>query len=358
MAYVFSDGYGFLQNSSSGMGSAVNIKYKKKYNKIKRIIKDLVFENAALCDQVSQMQEKILIVKEERRFLLKKLYHLQAIAETDNQLQIHTPKPPTAGLSPPSATSDTSSSAKKTSAKKRATSEILETFKMNPKMKKSNTTKTKKIVHPIPLDITGRPVFPIVLGGLTVHSLGEVVSDRPDYHSEDLIFPVGYCSTRVYGSLKDPERKCVYTCKIVDGGTAPSFEIVADSDLDAPLVGNSARECHSMLLRHINHAVGVEVVNTKGRGPEFFGFSHPTIQNLIQSSPGTRKCSLYKWSKFEVSRSGGEPVMEENDPSLNFDALQRSIAFSKSHMVSAIKDEPSEQLLSSSSATLRDLLMS
>jgi hypothetical protein len=28
------------------------------------------------------MQEKILIVKEERRFLLKKLYHLQAIAGT------------------------------------------------------------------------------------------------------------------------------------------------------------------------------------------------------------------------------------------------------------------------------------
>jgi hypothetical protein len=45
---------------------------------------------------------------------------------------------------------------------------------MNPKMKKSSATKAKKIVQPIPLDITGRPVFPIVLGGLTVHSLGEV----------------------------------------------------------------------------------------------------------------------------------------------------------------------------------------
>jgi hypothetical protein len=40
---MFSDGYGYLQNSSSGLGSAVNMKYKKKYNKIKRIIKDLVF---------------------------------------------------------------------------------------------------------------------------------------------------------------------------------------------------------------------------------------------------------------------------------------------------------------------------
>jgi hypothetical protein len=49
------------------------------------------------------------------------------LPETDNQLQIHTPKLPTAGLSPPSATSDISSSAKKTSAKKRSTSEILGT---------------------------------------------------------------------------------------------------------------------------------------------------------------------------------------------------------------------------------------
>ena len=49
-----------------------------------------------------------------------------------------------------------------------------ESLKMNPKMKKSSSTKAKKIVQPIPLDITGRPVFPIVLGGLTVHSLGEV----------------------------------------------------------------------------------------------------------------------------------------------------------------------------------------
>lgn len=357
MSYSFSGGYAYFQNSSGATSSAVNMKYKKKYNKIKRVIKDLVFENAALCDQVSQMQEKILIVKEERRFLLKKLYQLQAAAEAENQLQVHIPKMQTTGLSPPSATTDATPSGKKASAKKRSTSEILESLKMNPKLKKSSSSKTKKIVQPIPLDITGRPVFPIVLGGLTVHSLGEVVSDRPDYHTEDLIFPVGYCSTRVYGSLKDPEKKCVYTCKILDGGPVPSFEIVADSDLDAPLIGSSANDCHSMLLRHINRAVGIDVVNTKGRGPEFFGFSHPTIQNLIQSSPGTRKCTSYKWSKFEVNRTG-EPLVEENDASLSFDALQRSIAFSKSHMVSVIKEEPTDQLLGNTSATLRDLLMS
>lgn len=43
MSYIFSDRYGYLQNSSGGLVSAVSLKYKKKYNKIKRIIKDLVF---------------------------------------------------------------------------------------------------------------------------------------------------------------------------------------------------------------------------------------------------------------------------------------------------------------------------
>jgi hypothetical protein len=43
MSYMFSDRYGYLQNSSGGPVSAVNLKYKKKYNKIKRTIKDLVF---------------------------------------------------------------------------------------------------------------------------------------------------------------------------------------------------------------------------------------------------------------------------------------------------------------------------
>lgn len=40
--------------------------------------------------------------------------------------------------------------------------------------KKSTATKRKKVLQTIPLDITGRPKFPIKLGDLTVHSLGEV----------------------------------------------------------------------------------------------------------------------------------------------------------------------------------------
>lgn len=91
----------------------------------------------------------------------------------------------------------------------------------SPRSRKSSAKIRKKVVQPIPLDATGRPVFPIELGSLTIHSLGEVIFDRNDFHCEDAIYPVGYVSTRLYGSLKDPTVKCIYTCKISDSNGMP-----------------------------------------------------------------------------------------------------------------------------------------
>lgn len=89
------------------------------------------------------------------------------------------------------------------------------------KARKPSSKLRKKLVQPIPLDSTGRPVFPIELGSLTIHSLGEVLSERKEFHCEDAIYPVGYVSTRIYGSLKDPTTKCIYTCKISDATGMP-----------------------------------------------------------------------------------------------------------------------------------------
>lgn len=214
----------------------------------------------------------------------------------------------------------------------------------------------KKVVQQIPLDSTGRPVFPIELGNLTVHSLGEVITDRQEFHTEEVIYPVGYVSTRLYGSLKDPHIKCVYTCKISDNNGVPRFDITADNDLDVPIIGSTPDICHTLLLQHINDALHTDVVSVRPRGNDFFGLSHPTILNLIQSSPGTRKCSNYKWSKFEVGRN--PDLIEERDPTINFEALQRNISYNSYKTVPEIKEEPPDDLMDNSTGTLRDLLMS
>ena len=43
-----------------------------------------------------------------------------------------------------------------------------------PQKKVKRGKNSKRLVQPIPLDSSGRPIFPIELGHLTVHSLGEV----------------------------------------------------------------------------------------------------------------------------------------------------------------------------------------
>ncbi|CAH3171183.1 unnamed protein product, partial [Porites evermanni] len=72
-----------------------------------------------------------------------------------------------------------------------------------------------------------------------------------------------------------------------------------EDDPDHPIIASSATACHCVVLKAVNKARGRDASNT-GSGPEFFGFSHPTIQYLIQSLPGARKCTKYQWVKFEL----------------------------------------------------------
>lgn len=52
---------------------------------------------------------------------------------------------------------------------------LISEEKSKPKKSKTQAS-SKKTVPPIPLDNLGRPVFPLSIGDLTIHSLGEVSS--------------------------------------------------------------------------------------------------------------------------------------------------------------------------------------
>ncbi|KAG6461124.1 hypothetical protein O3G_MSEX012435 [Manduca sexta] len=58
-----------------------NKRYRKKYKYMKMRIKSLIIENAALCDEVAKIQESILIVKDERKFLLHKILEYEKDVE-------------------------------------------------------------------------------------------------------------------------------------------------------------------------------------------------------------------------------------------------------------------------------------
>uniref|UniRef100_S4RZS0 Transforming growth factor beta regulator 1 n=1 Tax=Petromyzon marinus TaxID=7757 RepID=S4RZS0_PETMA len=276
-------------------------------------------ENAALCDELARVEGCLAGAKEQRRVLLKRFLQYQALTVGGPGAaappSAHSP-PTTVGLPPSVATTaavvpalDDPPAKKPKRAKKERTKErSREDDEKGSKGKASKRRKggegpTRRLVQPIPLDQMGRPIFPIALGDLTIYSLGEIITDRPGFHDEGHIYPVGFCSTRTAGSLRHCELTCLYTCQIKDGGFGPQFEIVPEDDPQNPIVASSASACYANLMRATLAARGKSVPAVSSSGPEFFGFSHPSVQHLIQSCPGARKCSSYKWVRFEVCRA-------------------------------------------------------
>ncbi|KAH7978929.1 hypothetical protein HPB49_007439 [Dermacentor silvarum] len=176
-----------------------NERYRTKCRKLERFMKDLVIESAALCDQVARVQESIFVAKEERRFLLKKF--LQYRQQRDGPVETVRPAPVSApaqaGSSTPPTTptlggvSDSTDKAQAKASKKvlkrRNTKEGLTEEAPRPKRRKPAGA-DKRLVAPIPLDSCGRPLFPIVLPGCKVHSLGEIVTDRAGFHCQESLW--------------------------------------------------------------------------------------------------------------------------------------------------------------------------
>uniref|UniRef100_A0A8C7YFP5 Transforming growth factor beta regulator 1 n=1 Tax=Oryzias sinensis TaxID=183150 RepID=A0A8C7YFP5_9TELE len=321
-------------------------KYRLKYLRLRKAAQAMIFENAALCDEVAHIEEKFLRAKEERKFLLKTLLQYQSVPEGDilpTPTSSSLPPAPSvalsSGASGPSGLTTThsfmpSASTGEEALLKKPKKERKERGRENGReegprkmsKKRKLADGSRRLVQPIALDSSGRPVFPIVLGGLTVYSLGEIITDRALFHDECAIYPVGFCSTRIYASMKNPEQQCLYTCQIKDGGAGPQFEIVPEEDPQNAIVASSALMCHSNLLKAVASNSSKPVAPVVPSGADFFGFSHPTIQNLIQSCPGARKCNTYRWIRFDVCRPGDGQVphsLSEDDASVNFEAFLR-----------------------------------
>lgn len=120
--------------------------------------------------------------------------------------------------------------ANKNKSKSRATCEVdgTQTVEMaqplsSPPAAAPLVTHTKQqITQTISVDQMGRPIYPIHMDSqFSVYDLGEIEVERPGYHNEHWIYPIGYVSTRIYGHMLEPDRKCTYTCKIIDGGEFP-----------------------------------------------------------------------------------------------------------------------------------------
>ncbi|KAF2364591.1 FY-rich N-terminal [Trinorchestia longiramus] len=330
--------------------------YRAKYKEMKVLARSLVLENAALCDTVAKVQQRIVLASEERRFLLKKLLAAAHSSQSKDNLLLQLDANTQEALQVACASHAIGSGAAGT---KQSSGGGGGRLSPHPARRirsmqcggracgraagvGGNSAKSKRLCPPITLDSAGRPIFPIVLGPLTIHSLGEIVSDRPAYHRNHVIYPVGFCSSRTYASVKSPRLPATYTCKISEGGHVPRFELVCEepeSGEEQVFCGRSPTECHNAVLDALNSSLTQPLLQKSGElssindiGLRFFGLSHPSVQNVLQACPGARKCQNYQWVKFEVCRSEREveKVIEtEKDVALCHETLLRHIVLSQ-----------------------------
>ena len=75
----------------------------------------------------------------------------------------------------------------------------------------------------------------IRVGSVTVHALGEIYHSSPGYHNVTDLFPIGFASKRISWSVVTPNKRCVYNCRITDGGSEPLFVIDAE-ELSKPII--------------------------------------------------------------------------------------------------------------------------
>jgi hypothetical protein len=128
---------------------------------------------------------------------------------------------------------------------------------------------------------------------LSLIALGRIVADRPAYHNDRYIFPVGYKSVRQYASMADPQRRCLYVSEIVDGGAKPLFRVTCIDAPDDAVTSDSCSGAWSIVLRRVDGEKNNYPIN----GPIQFGLTNPIVRQLIEAVPHARKCKKYVFNR-------------------------------------------------------------
>ncbi|KAJ1730008.1 hypothetical protein LPJ61_003243 [Coemansia biformis] len=149
-----------------------------------------------------------------------------------------------------------------------------------------------RTVQPVPRGSDGSYEMPVQVGVLMVLSLGRVIWDRSAFHNERYIWPVGYTVQREYHSMIDPNKDVMYTCWVGEGDDAPLFYIESEDTPNAPVIAPTATGAWTAVLRRVNQIRHREHSNSAS-GPDYFGFSHPTIAKMVQDLPGVGMCRSY-----------------------------------------------------------------
>ncbi|EDV93911.1 GH18028 [Drosophila grimshawi] len=265
------------------------VDFQKKYTKLKSRVKNFVFENASIVDEVCALQVELAAARSERLTLIERLMFHE-------------------GLDKSSITQDQLLNENRDNTKKYVASTPNHAFE------KKNESKSNNI------PALQQKSFPLKLTNVLIHSIGEIIPTNPNFHTAHWIYPVGYVATRIYAHPRDPVKKCVFTCKILNNAGLPQFQLIPDNDLDGVFFGETANICHQELLNCIQSSSKQKPVHVKfkAKGEVFFGLANQKVQSLLLADTRIKQCTKFKGYLLENNKE----ILENDDPTLSYTSLQ------------------------------------
>jgi len=303
---------------------------EEKYTKMKHKLRDTMEENERLCYQLAWVLGKIDRLRKRKMALLDRLGTLEASDGTVNteeseDMEVKEGQPEVLSFG---------NGGTPLGQKRRFSYEMQE----RKRRRQQKVADKVRRVQPVPKNELGEYVMPVRTGIVTVLCLGKVTSDRDAYHNERYIWPVGYTAQRQYNSMVNPYTATTYTCTVLDGGDTPKFQVVAADNLDNVITANTATGTWTTIVKTAN-AIRKKAHSNSASGPDYYGFTHPTIAKMIQELPGADQCKQYVFQAFEemnprhartarakniaslVSGKPKPPTDVEDDNDLNYSEL-------------------------------------
>lgn len=113
-------------------------------------------------------------------------------------------------------------------------------------------------------------------------------------------------------------------------------------------ISSLADLCHAALLQTMNSNLEGHELAVCPQGEYFFGLAHPAVVTLLQASTAVKE--LINFKEFPNDIFTAE---RENDPTINFDALQKYLLpVSTYHTVAMVEEQqPPDELLEQSDGT-------
>ncbi|KAI8576170.1 hypothetical protein K450DRAFT_257960 [Umbelopsis ramanniana AG] len=163
--------------------------------------------------------------------------------------------------------------------------------------------KSGRFYYEMERDHCGQPILPVEIDSWTVINLGVIDAERPAFHTARYIYPIGYTIKKWYRSMVDAKRDTQYTCRIVDGGEEPRFQVEADDNRGTVFEGRTPTTVWTEVVRKAFSIRNLDYQHSPV-GPEFFGLRKNAIAKMIQDLPNAKKCRKYVWQTFRATMSG------------------------------------------------------